>query len=600
VHPFLSGLLPAAARGAEPGTLTLVCRLAPVTAPTAGTGADALPLRRLAYLWEHVVAGRPLLPAAAMLEAFVATAAAAASDVALECDGPGAAAGLALCGVTITAPLVLPPLRKGAASSAAVAIGRGGVGSNSESHDEDEEDEEGDLMLTCRLDLATGHVTLSSGAGLGPSREHATASVARSVTPCGADAAALEPVHDAALAARAAALLGAWGIVPVPAACPQHVQHRMRQQGGPSAGPAATAAGIGTVEGVCADWAASGYFTNPRQVDAALHLGVVPLGSGAKVPVALAAFAVPPPAVMSVSPSAGAPLTASCLPRDADAGGGVSGVASFYLGATARPTAGTAIVLEGLETHVMAGAGARAAVAQGQAPAEAPAVAQQASYQVEWAVEGAAEAAADAAPAAQLPAAPEAVVVRVQMVPAEDADTPVEGGAFGPALQAFDAVIDASRGPTATAAAALAALQRLQPPAGAGAGAGRMAITARIGGSRAAGAALATPAGRGMEPTTSGVWGLLCTAATERPDTSVRALLGGAAEGAGLEAAAGAADGQARTAALLAGGAAAAVPRLLPAAQVEGPEWLQVRPEPRSSLANLVARGVDLEQVGVG
>ena len=83
-------------------------------------------------------------------------------------------------------------------------------------------------MLTCRLDLATGHVTLSSGAGLGPSREHATASVARSVTSCGADAAALEPVHDAALAARAAALLGAWGIVPVPAACPPHVQHRMR------------------------------------------------------------------------------------------------------------------------------------------------------------------------------------------------------------------------------------------------------------------------------------------------------------------------------------------------------------------------------------
>jgi hypothetical protein len=84
---------------------------------------------RLAFLWDHIVCGQPMLPAAAMLEAASAAARTAAAP---------AAPAAALVGVAIVAPLLLPPAAKGGQGS------RGGV------------------LLVTRLDAATGSVRLVS------------------------------------------------------------------------------------------------------------------------------------------------------------------------------------------------------------------------------------------------------------------------------------------------------------------------------------------------------------------------------------------------------------------------------------------------------
>jgi hypothetical protein len=548
VHPFLSALLPAGAGGGgAAATVTLVCRLGG-------------PPRRLAHLWEHVVAGRPLLPAAAMLEAFAATAAAATADDALDGAAPAAAASARLLRrVAITAPLVLPRLRGGAPSGGALE------GSGVEDEDEDD-DGKGELLLTVRLDLATGELILASGAGFEPPRQHATASLARLAASPAVAPAAPPPAEDPAVAARAAALLETWGVRAPRAACPQHLAARQSRR--PEA--------VGAVDDVSADWRASGYFTNPRQVDAALHLGVAAPGSGAKVPVALEAFAWAAPDAHAAS----AQLPAACLLRggasgNAAADGGASGVASFWLGA---PGAGAAVALEGLETRVMAGAGRRGAAAAQEATG---AGAQQASYEVEWVVDGAAEV---GAPMPAPSSSPAAVRLEVALVRGN-----------GGSSAAFGARLDAGCGPAAAAAAAVAMLQRAQAPAG-----GRAALTTTLAVDGAA-ASLPTPWGAGLPPAQAGVWGLLRTAATERPDAAVRVVLGTREASATVRFAAAndapAGDGQSHAVAALAGGAAAAVPRLLAAAPAEGVEWLQVRPEPRSSLANLIARAVSLEQV---
>ena len=70
----------------------------------------------LTYLWDHIVAGRSLLPGAAMLEAALA-----AARLLLESSSPAAAPTLALCGSIIPEPLVLPTGAPGAMLVTSVA-----------------------------------------------------------------------------------------------------------------------------------------------------------------------------------------------------------------------------------------------------------------------------------------------------------------------------------------------------------------------------------------------------------------------------------------------------------------------------------------------
>jgi hypothetical protein len=159
---------------------------------------------------------------------------------------------------------------------------------------------------------------------------------------------------------------------------------------------AATAAAvIGEVAGVDEDWRASGYLTHPCQIDAALHLGVAPPGSGAKIPVALGALHAP------LGPAEpGRPARAGCLAGPAAPKGG-TGVASFHLATSDSSAAGAGggVVLEGLETRVLGaaasarpGASAAAAAAAGVAGGAEGASGggdeewPRASYEVVWAV----------------------------------------------------------------------------------------------------------------------------------------------------------------------------------------------------------------------
>jgi hypothetical protein len=216
VHPLASGVR---AAGRE---LALACRLG---------GA------RLAYLLDHRVAGRALLPAAAMLELAMAAAHTAAADAAAHELPP------ALCGVSISAPVVVPS--------------GGGAGVEG-------------VVVLCRLDCATGEFVIShgrGGAGRAGQAVNARGLVAAGLRNGGGGGGGL---LDAAAAQVLAGVLPGWA-----------------QQGPPSGeGPSA----VGMVAAVGAEWHASGYLTAPQQLDSCLHLGVVAPGAGARIPVALACF----------------------------------------------------------------------------------------------------------------------------------------------------------------------------------------------------------------------------------------------------------------------------------------------------------------------
>lgn len=172
-----------------------------------------------------------------------------------------------------------------------------------------------------------------------------------------------------------------------------------------------------------------------------------------------------------------------------------------------------------------------------------------------------------------------------------------------------------NRNPAAAAATALSALQQLQR-----AGQAPVKVMAEIPlsgpyfdfGQTGLGAR-----GRGgsCSASASSVWGLLRTAATEMPSADLQSAIiditagrphvgrGATLPGTppvGSAARAECAAGGGMGAAVALSGGAVAVPRVLPSRVPEAAEWVQVRPDPRSSLANLVARPVDLGQVGVG
>lgn len=516
-HPMLGAARCASLPGGA--AITFECRLAePLGGGGGAWGVGARP--RLAYLWDHVVGGHPLLPATAMLELMLAAAVAAASD------GATAAGVPAVCGAAFLAPIVLPAL----GGTGAAAAARGGSASCGEGIDGDEAGGEGaGLILLCRFDAGSGEMVLATPAGA-----HATAVVSCAGSGAGAGAAAA----DVAVALRLVALL------------------RASLMGG-GAAPLRRAGSVGVVAGMAGDWTADGYQADPRQADAALHLGVAGPGSGARVPVAAAAYVAAGASAPEAAPGgafAGAPLFAAHTPQ----GGQVS---SFLLGRMAGPGSSGALTINRLETRVMSGAAARKAAAEDAASQQGGSV----SYQVLWNA---------AAPGAALPEAAALLTFR----------------RFPQQLATARCKLSVARSlcAVAAAAAALGVVQRL--PLGALPGAALL-LAAALPCGPGTGAA-----GAGMDSSAAAIAGLLRTAATERPDAGLQVLLGGDAAPAACLAT-DLFEAEPEVAAGCAGGAAAAVPRLVHTAAADGAAWVQVRPEPRSSLANLVARPVDPTQV---
>jgi acyl transferase domain-containing protein len=145
----------------------------------AECGAD-LASARLAWLAEHSVQGRPLLPGAAMFEAAAATALACTAA-----DGGGITAGsrssAAICGLAILAPCLLPTPGQAAG-----------------------------LLLRCALNTMTGALEVSSGGGLAGGRHsmHLQGRAAASpASPASASAGGSDTSTTAAAAAAAGVLL---------------------------------------------------------------------------------------------------------------------------------------------------------------------------------------------------------------------------------------------------------------------------------------------------------------------------------------------------------------------------------------------------------
>ena len=371
VHPFTSSLTVCKHSSSSKPTLTLQCYLTSHT--------------RLAYLQDHVVMGMKLLPAAAMMEFAIATAATATADAAAE------EALMQISKMAISAPIIMP---SEAAPGEAVVV-------------------------CCQLELMSGRLTISYSQGASTMQiESASCEVA--MLPMAADGitkisndittnSSCISIVSATSAAQLQSIMAAFPQLAVAAAA--------ASQGGSPAAAAPACAGsdaaCGIVHAVDDTWYSSGYLSSPAQVDAAFHLGVAsPDAVGAKVPVAVGSFLVP-------------------VRRDNRRGGGSSGlgqifanttgtlgrtdgkrraagktsVASFYL----KDAAGTGgdgdlvAVVDQLETMVVEPGAARrqrAAAAGAKLPAEQEEEADQrrrgvddkggespCSYEVEWVVE---------------------------------------------------------------------------------------------------------------------------------------------------------------------------------------------------------------------
>jgi acyl transferase domain-containing protein len=145
---------------------------------------------QLSYLWDHVVGGSAVFPGAGYLEMASAAARLAAGS------SSGNSGDVTLSGLTIRAPLLLPPR----AAAAAVAEGAG---------------EQLPLLLSCAVGLEDGALTISSRSAAGGSVVH----VLGSATPALSNAAAAPPAAPL-LAARAVRLLHSGGGAAAPTAKP--------------------------------------------------------------------------------------------------------------------------------------------------------------------------------------------------------------------------------------------------------------------------------------------------------------------------------------------------------------------------------------------
>jgi hypothetical protein len=262
--------------------------------------------QRLACLRDHMVMGRPLLPASAMMEL------ALAAVVSLLHGSAGPAEGLR-CGVAdlaIAAPIVLP------AAPAA------------------------DCFVSCGLDVSGGLVISCSQGGWGQ-QASTVAVTARACAVAASSGSAAPAVSPAGLAALTQAV-------------PQVRQQAQRVAGAAAAVPSMGGA-VGRLQPLTAAWHASGYLTSPQQVDSALHLGVLAPGSPAKIPVALGCFLGPAQAAASM-PDLGQ-LHAATTAHAGQAGRvGDTDTSSFYLGAAggSQDSMSAAARVEQLQTRLVA------------------------------------------------------------------------------------------------------------------------------------------------------------------------------------------------------------------------------------------------------
>lgn len=156
------------------------------------------------------------------------------------------------------------------------------------------------------------------------------------------------------------------------------------------------------------------------------------------------------------------------------------------------------------------------------------------------------------------------------------------------------------QGAVAAAGTALAVMQQVAAGAVPAAHVAAMVREPRLAGDARAGLGAEAPSSTAHDNGAAAVWGLLRTAATEQPNATF-SLLGASP----LAARRGhAASVQHASSGLLAAASEQAgallVPRLQPSSMDGCPQWVSIQPEPRSSLANLVARPVALEALAPG
>jgi len=529
--------------------------------------------------------GRPLLPAAAMMELAAATAATMTQDSAHDSGDL-----LAISNMSISAPIILP---------AATAPGAGDSDS---------------FEVVCSLDLATGRLSIGYAEQFQDNDSFepitcatATASIVKAKE---------QPQQQPSLQAAAAALLA--DIMAKPA------------------GAAAAGAAMGSIAPVSGDWTASGYFSAPQQVDSALHLGVVAPGSGAKVPVALGSFLVPCAAARAAGTGwqhastcidsskppteAGVSSSSFILRGASSAGAAGSGRSHGQASAVGADAGGLVVVVEDLQTKVVKQSNYHRVRSQRQhaTAAASPEVQQHpgsrasheaadgsdstypCSYELEWQMKEAATAAA----ASQLDSRQAGKLSL--LVHESPAAAGSEASQEHVVLQLRPEEGSGTLTAAAAAASTLALLQQVNQVQQAHAAAGGDQQVSLHAAMSLAGTALASGSGlqdhlasSGASDAGSAVWGLLRTEAKEqsRIAVSLQATDASAPQQlsilqGGLSVNPGALQATAVRAAAL------EVPRLLPCSKPEGAEFITIRPEPRSALSNLVARAADIGQVG--
>ena len=392
--------------GPEPHALVARVARVATTAGAAGAAvlfeADLLQPKH-AFLWDHAVAGRPILPGAAFLEAAAGClhTAAAAGDDSLR---------LLITAVTIPAPLEL--------TAAAGAKGKQ------------------QLLLQCQVDIASARVRIASLSG-GASREHMYGMAA---------AAAVQPAQQQQLrAAKVLPASGAVALLLLAAATGAQQQH----------------ASIGSIESARQDGRVGGRGINPACLDASFHLGALPAGASAalpqlRVPAAIAAYQV-----QSSNSSAAPQMLGGCQPVSA----AQSSITNDYWLADSSCGAGSICRAAGLEARALgrlpAAAQPAAAVATAVSAAMPSSSANQGIlYEVAWV-------AAQAVAARELPAAPGnsaavtfagSLVDEQQLAAAGTAALQLSGGSGGALLATSGVLAGATSAPVPAAAAVAAGL----------------------------------------------------------------------------------------------------------------------------------------------
>ena len=554
---------------------------------------------------DHIVQGVPFLPAAAMLELAAATAALLNSAA----DGNLL---LAVTNMAFTQPVMMP--------SPTVTTGN----------------PINDLDVCCSMDLTTGRLQLGhmhhvqgaveqqpgrysmSVCAVGSATVVAAPSGRR--TPDQQHAAGLQqavsPHHDGPVRPAAVSLLA--GIV---------ASHIAQASMFDASSPASSAV-TGSIAPVDVDWTSSGYITSQRQVDAALHLGVVPPGSGAKIPISLRAFMVPTVAAAESQSVTMGCLYAAAAAADADAAvphtvrrGSVWGRMSYLLtavdahgkqaaafspvslvseAAESVATGRLVVVVEGLQTKVMTATDVTAWVAQQwSAPlSSTPA----ATTFVEAGATSSAEKAEDKAkPAEDTTECMYETVWQLSEPMLVDGRMQGDGGQLQSSARLSLRI--SPHAPNTLADVRIELGHEGQPG---------MVTAAALAELQCASTALAVqaelPDGMGvLGPTlgnanmishhgrdaSSALWGLLRTHASEHPGMATHVVDGTLTSS--LPLAVSASTGIMDACALRSG--AVAVPRLVPSTTFVSADYISITPEPRSALSNLVARPVDISKV---